>query len=194
MRTMSRPTQTLVCAVLCLFGCAADPGATSGANPGPIAARDPQVRWRCWVFDVPAGSEVAPDGSVRPAVGRGSGFAAVPADGIPGLLAALGKDPAVRLVVAKVFETAPGEQAIVTVDRDPSRVVQRWLAVRGHRHADGIVGDVELTDRRGDGMVGGGSGQQLMRRDQAYVWLWYGATPEVPATWCMLLPEGASGS
>lgn len=98
------------------------------------------------------------------------------------------------MVVAKVLEAAPGEQAIVTVDRDPSGVAQRWLAVRGHRHADGIVGEVELTDRRGDGMVGGGSGQQPMRRDQAYVWLWYGATSEVPATWCMLLPEGSSGS
>jgi len=183
----------MLCLLAILAGCAASGG--SGYSAGnlsvsdPFGGRYPMIGWQSWTFDVPVGMEVALDCGVRRAVGRANGFTMIEAEAIPGVLAVMRGNPEVRMLAEAVGFSKPGDFVFLGADAVGGQPGARVLILQGHLTAAGLVCELDLYDVRESNGVGGGSGQQLVPEGHAQIWLWHGADPAQPATWCLVLPN-----
>lgn len=187
---MSKSSLALTCCAVLLAGCRSA-ASTAGGVPGTVAAQAeyPRLFWMFGLYEVPLGAELAPDGTLRPAVGRPNGFAEVPSAGLDGILASIEAYPGTRYIAAPALLTQPGEVARIAVhdlDKADASVGLREIEVRGSPTTAGLSYELELTTAPGTGC---GSGQRQMPVGSAVLLLCRGEAASGPLTLLVLQPS-----
>jgi hypothetical protein len=187
---MNKFTLALTCCAVLLGACrytASTGGAVSG--PDPALAEYPRVFWMCGLYEVPVEVELAPDGTLRRAEGRASGFAEVPSAGLNGIFASIEKYPGTRFIAAPAFLTQPGEVGHIAandLDKAGASIGPREIKVRGTPAAAGLSYELDLTTAPGAGC---GSGLRQLPSGSAVLLLCRGEAVAGPLTLLVLRPS-----
>lgn len=187
MRQLAVPFALLASLVL---GCdSAQRAERPDASAAPDAAAQPRLFWMCTLFEVPPDAEIAPDGTLRRAAGRGNGFAEVPAADISEVFASIEAYPGTRFVAAPAIITRPGERGRLEMDdRDKAgaSIGARSIAVEGTPATVGLAYELEMTTGPGSSC---GTGARRMDEGRATLLLCRGDDASAPWTLLIVRPS-----
>jgi hypothetical protein len=196
----ARPLALASLTILLLHGgCASNPHAAatqehavSAGAFDPLGGDYPQIMWMCHVYEVPARTEIAPDGTVRASTSdRPNGIGLVEAIHAERAFASIRQLPnAMNLGTPLAFSPPKSAARVGAGSRDKSgaSIGERSLTMTGELVGDQVRSTVEIETTCGSSSVSCNSGTPEVPSGGALLFLCPGPDPHEPWTLLVVRP------